>query len=169
MVNNKNLNKLFILSGIVGSFILLFGLTQNPAQIYYVIGSSLLLFTALYFQLIYFIALEIILISGHGAILLGIGPVLQLALPVLLTIQLLLFYFLSGQLNNLFLLIGIGGIAFLSIGFSYENQWIFFFGSISIAIYAAYCVYKKQLIVLLWAILNTLFAIMAILKLNFPF
>ena len=103
--------------------------------------------------------------AGHAVILLKIGNMLQLALPILLTLQLLTFYFLSGQLNNLFLLIGIAGIAFLSLGFSYENQWIFFLGGSAVAIYAFHCTYKGKKIALLWAILNTLFALIAILKL----
>ncbi|KTC86686.1 hypothetical protein [Legionella brunensis] len=166
-MNIKRQNELFLVVGIIGSFILLLGLTNTPAQKYYVIGSALLLLTSIHFRLIYFIALEIILLAGHGAILLGIGTTLQLALPILLCIQLLSFYFMSGQLNNIFLLIGITGIAVLSVGFSYENQWIFFIGSFSIAIYAFYTAYKGKAITLLWAILNSLFALIAILKLIF--
>ncbi|CEK10595.1 hypothetical protein [Legionella hackeliae] len=114
-------DQLFLLVGIIGSFILLFGLAGAPAEKYYVIGSALLLLTSIHFKLIYFIALEMILLAGHGAILLGIGTTLQLALPILLCIQLLSFYFMSGQLNNIFLIVGITGIAVLSVGFSYEN------------------------------------------------
>lgn len=110
-------------------------------------------------------ALEVIIMAGHGATLLGIGSALQWALPVLLCAQLLFFYFMSGQLNNIFLILGIMGIAILSIGFSYENQWIFFLGSSLIALYAFYMAYKEKSINLLWAILNTLFALIAILKL----
>lgn len=165
MVNSKLKDKLFLLSGVLGACILLLGLTKTPAQIYYVIGSVLLLLTALHYKLIFFIALEMIIIAGHGAFLLRIDSTLQLALPVLLTIQLLVFYLLSGQLNNIFLLIGISGIAILSAGFAYENQWVFFLGSISVAIYAFYCAYQGKSITLLWAILNTLFALLAILKL----
>ena len=112
-------------------------------------------------------ALEIILLSGHGAILLGIGTVLQLALPILLCVQLLVFYFLSGRLNNIFLLIGIAGIAVISIGFAYENQWIFFIGSAFVAIYAFYNVQRHR-VSLLWAVLNVLFALIAITKIALP-
>lgn len=164
-MNIKTQDKFFLLTGIIGALFLLYGLTQAAAQVYYVVGSSLLLMTALHFKLIYFIALEMILISGHGAILLGIGTTLQLALPTLLCIQLLFFYLLSGQLNNFFLLVGIAGIALHSIGFAYANQWIFFLGSFSIAVYAFYTAYKGKPITLLWAILNTLFALIAVLKL----
>jgi len=159
---NKTWTHFFIiLSGVIGALITLFGLTQNPPQLYYVLGSSLLFITALYFRLYFFVALEIILIAGHGAILLGIGSILQLALPVLLCLQLLIFYFLSDQLNNVFILIGITGIAILSIGLSYANEWIFFIGSSAVAIYAFHAALKNQ-VALLWALLNTLFATIAI-------
>lgn len=169
MVNSKLKDGLFLLSGILGSCILFLGLTKSPAQLYYVIGSTLLLFAALHFRLIYFIALELILIAGHGAALMHIGPALQVAMPTLLTLQLLAFYFLSGQLNNLFLLIGITGIALHSIGFVYENQWIFFFGGLAIAIYAFYAAYRGKKAALLWAILNSLFTLTAVYKLMYTF
>ncbi|MBA3535133.1 MAG: hypothetical protein H0T84_00760 [Tatlockia sp.] len=167
MVNLKLKDYLFLLSGIVGSCILFLGLIKTSPQLYYVVGSTLLLFTALHFRLIYFIALELIIIAGHGASLLHIGTTLQIAMPILLTLQLFAFYCLSGQLSNVFLLIGIAGIAFHSVGFSYENQWIFFFGSISIAIYAFYVYFKGKKAALLWAILNSLFALTAVYKLIF--
>lgn len=147
----------------MGSLISLCGLYNEPAQIYYVIGSSLLLITSIYFQLFYFIALEIILIAGHGTILLGIGSVLQLALPLLLSLQLLVFYFLSDRLNNIYLIIGVVGIALISAGFAYNNQWVFFSGSLGIAIYAFYSAQKNRAC-LVWAILNTLFAIIALAR-----
>lgn len=162
-LNAKYMNYFYIFTGIIGSLITLCGLSVEPAQIYYVIGSSLLLITAIYFQLFYFIALEIILIAGHGTILLGIGSVLQLALPILLCVQLLFFYFLSDRLNNMFLIIGIVGIALISAGFAYNNQWVFFSGSTGIAIYAYYSA-KNDRACLLWAILNTLFAVIALIR-----
>jgi hypothetical protein len=165
LVNIKTHDQLIFLGGIIGSFILIFGLlSQKSPQVCYIIGSVSLLLAAINFRLIYFIALEMILIAGHSAVLLGINPVLQLALPVLLTIQLLAYCFLSGQLNNFYLLVGIAGVALHSIGFVYENQLIFFFGNLSIAIYAFYCAYEERTVALLWAILNTLFALITILK-----
>lgn len=164
-LNKPNTNYFIISLGIIGSLVTLFGLSQNPAELYYVCGSTLLFITALYFRLFFFIALEIILIAGHGAILLGIGSILQIALPILLCVQLLIFYYLSNQLTNVFILTGISGIAVLSIGFSYENQWVFFIGSSAVAIYAFYAATKSK-VALLWAILNTLFAIIAIAKIS---
>ena len=156
---------IFFTLGIIGACILLYGLFNSPGQIYYVVGSMLLFFTAFYFKIVYFIALEIILMAGHGAILLGIGPYLQIALPVLLCTQLFVYFLLSGQIKNIYILIGIAGIGLLSIGLSYENQWIFFFGSLAVAIYAFYNAFKGIPIALLWAILNSLFAVTAVIKL----
>ena len=152
---------IFLSIGVMGACVILYGLTQPAAQLYYVIGSALLMSTAMYFQLTYFVALELILMAGHGAILLGIGPVLQVVLPILLCVQLLIYYLLSGRLENIFRLIGILGIALLSIGFAYENQWIFFFGSLAIAIFAIHQVYEGKRIALLWASLNLVFALLA--------
>lgn len=159
---------IFLLIGIVGSLTSMIGLIQTHAGLFYVMGSTLLFFTASHFKLLYFLALEIILFAGHGAELLGIGSTLQVAIPVLLCVQLSVFYFLSGRLNNIFLIIGIIGIAALSIGLSYENQWIFFTGSTAIAIFSYYYAYKKP-VALIWATMNTIFAITAIIKIIFHY
>lgn len=164
-MNKKYTDLAWIILGILGACITLYGLTQSPSQIYYVIGSSLLLITAIHFRLIYFIALEIILISGHGVILLGIGPAIQIALPTLLCAQLLFFYYFSEQINNIFVIIGIFGIASLSVGFAYANQWVFFIGGAAIAVYAFYYASKDR-VALLWAALNTVFATTALVKLT---
>ena len=153
---------LYFLTGIVGALIVLFALTQPAAHLYFVIGASFMLATAIYFKLTYFVALEMILIAGHGAVLLGIGPILQVALPILLSLQLLIYYLLVGQLNNIFRLIGIAGIALLSIAFSYENQWVFFSGSLAIAIFAFYQAYRGRPVALLWAVLNVIFVFVAL-------
>ena len=147
---------LFLLIGVIGAGFILYGFTQQLPQIYYVLGSSLLLITAIYFQFTYFVALELIVLSGHGAILLGIGPVLQLLIPLMLCLQLLVYYLLSGELR-IFRFIGISGIALLSIGFSYENVWVFFFGSLGISIFALYQVFRGQYAALLRAILNLVY------------
>ena len=163
-VGNNQLNKnpedvFFIFLGILGAGIVIAGFIQAPSQAYYVAGACLLLLNALYFKLTYFIALELILLAGHGAILLGIGQTLQVVLPILLSLQLLIFYLLSGELQNIFHLIGIAGIALLSIGFSYSNVWVFFFGSLAIAIFAFHTVFQGKKVALIWAIMNLLFSL----------
>lgn len=168
MLNKKISDYWFLFAGIAGSLILLFGLLQPYSQPYYIAGSCLLLGTAIHFQLIYFIALELILIAGHSAIYLGIGSTLQVALPSLLCLQLLFYYIVSGQFNNLYLLTGILGIGALSIGFSYNNEWIFMFGSLSIATYAFHNS-KTFRVSLIWAILNTLFTLIMMIKIAMPY
>jgi hypothetical protein len=151
----------YIVLGVLGGCVGLYGLVMPTPQYAYILGSLLLLVTAVHFKLFYFIALELIISSGHAAILLGIGPNLQVALPVLLCFQLFVYYLITKQLKNIFILLGIAGIALLSIGFSFDNQWIFVVGGMGIASYAYYCVYKGFRPCLIWAILNTLFSLIA--------
>lgn len=158
---------LSISAGILGAIITLYGLAQPQAHLYYVIGTSFMLVTAIYFRFTYYIALDIILIAGHGAVLLGIGPLSQVILPILLCAQLLIYYLLSGQLKNIFRLIGITGIALLSIAFANENQWMLLFGSLSVVIFSLYQVYRGRLVALLWAILNTILALISSYKIFF--
>lgn len=157
---------LMLFVGILGACLTVFGnLYSTAPQFYYVPGSILLLISANYFKLFYFIALEVILLSGHGTILLGIGPKLQVALPLLLSFQLLVFYILSAQLNNLFIFLGIIGISILSIGFAVQNQLIFLIGGISIAAYSFYLYFAQHTKpALIWAVLNSFFALSALCK-----
>lgn len=166
MTNYLYANK-YVFLGVIGAFIILFGHVQTHPQAYYIIGSFALLITAFHYQLLYFIALELIIIAGHTAILLGLGYYIQIALPVFLCLQLLIFYIIIGKQTNIFLLIGIIGIAVLSLGFTYNNQWIFFSGSLAIAIYAYYNGYKGVLPSYIWAGSNTLFALFAFYKILF--
>lgn len=157
----------YIILGLIGALVLLIGTTKAPPQAYYIFGSFLLLCTAFHYQLLYFIALELILIAGHTAILLGLGYYIQIALPLFLCFQLLLYYLLVGKQTSIFLIIGIIGIAVLSLGFTYQNQWVFLSGSLGIAIYAFYNGYKGVAPSYLWAGLNSLFALLALYRLLF--
>ncbi|KTC65091.1 Uncharacterised protein (plasmid) [Legionella adelaidensis] len=149
----------FTLIGIIGAITVLFGFSQPFAQIYYIVGASLLLFTALYFKLVYFIALELILIAGHGAILLGIGPIQQIILPSLLCLQLFVYYLLSNELKNIFRVIGVIGIALVSIGLSLTHIWVSLFGALSVAIYAGYEVHLGKSAAAIWFFLNLIFVL----------
>ncbi len=164
-MSSQSTSYIYTTLGIIGACISLYGYlfqSQEP-QFFYIIGSLALLTTAIYYKLVYFIALQLILIAGHLAILFGSGPYTQFALPVLLCLQLLIVYSMIGQKSNIFfLLIGVLGIALLSVGLASNNQWIFFFGGLFIALYAYYRGYKGQTASYLWAILNTIFASLAL-------
>ncbi len=163
---NSAIEYRYVFLGILGALAILYGHFFSFPQAYYILGSLTLLITALHYNLIYFIALELILCAGHTAILLDVGFYTRLALPVLLSFQLFVFYIMLGKENNLFLLIGVIGIALLSLGFSYNNQWIFFYGSFFIAIYAYYLGGKGIFPAYIWAVLNSIFAIVALIKLS---
>ncbi|KTD68358.1 MULTISPECIES: hypothetical protein [Legionella] len=164
--------KIFILIGCFGSLIIVCGLLKHfgttppklHSQLYYFIGGIALLITAIYFRMLYFIALQLILLAGHAAILLGSGPYTQLFLPLLLCCQLLTFYLMLGKENRAFLILGIFGIALLSMGFAYNDKWIFFSGSTFVAIYAYYSGYKGLPAAYIWGILNTAIALLALYR-----
>ena len=162
----KSKDNLYLLLGAIGGCLTFLGLFLPPKlnSICFVICSTFLLITAINFKLVYFIALETILISGHAAILFGIGLNLQIALPILLSLQLLIFYGLSGQLTNLYILIGITGIALHSIGLVHQNDIIFLGGSATIAIYAIHAAQQTKQ-AWLWAILNGCFALFSLTNL----
>lgn len=164
----KNINSaLALLIGILGACITLYGYLFQASfpQPYYIAGSLALLITATYCQIIYFIALELILFSGHLAIILGSGPYTQAALPLLLSLQLFIFFLMMNKENIYFWSIGVAGISLLSIGLAFKNEWYFFFGSLFISIYSTYIIYKGNKIAYLWAFLNTLFALLALYQL----
>ncbi|MBN9231398.1 MAG: hypothetical protein BGO90_04095 [Legionella sp. 40-6] len=154
----------YYLLGIIGSLVVLYGTTQWSPQLYYIFGAFALLSTAVHYRLVFFIALELILIAGHGAIILGSGPYTQIALPILLSVQLFAFYYIWSKENFFFVLLGVSGIALLSVGFSYQQQWIFFFGSLFIACYAYFLAYSGCKPAYIWAILNTLFVFLTLFK-----
>lgn len=159
----------YVMLGILGALIILYGHSQSFSQSYYIYGSFALLITAIHYKLVYFIALELILAAGHSAVLLGVGPYTQFALPILLSFQLFVFYLMLGNKNNIFLLMGIVGIAFLSLGFAYNNQWIFFSGSLFVSLYAYYSAFQGKYPSFIWAVLNSIFVLFALSKIIFNY
>lgn len=166
-MNKTKYDFIYLILGIIGALLLIYGRSQNIPQVYYISGSLALMITAIHYKLIYFIALELILGAGHTSILLGMGKYIGSALPSLLCLQLLIFYLMFGKKNSIVLLIGIIGIALLSMGLAYNNQIIFFSGSSGVAAYAYYSAYRGQYICYLWGILNSIFASYALYQLMF--
>lgn len=165
MTDNKfNFGIVSIIIGIIGAITTFSGLFANFSQPYYISGSFLLFLTASYYKLYFFVALEIILISGHAAILLDIGTILQIALPILLSFQLMFYYLFSGQTSDFSIIIGIFGIALISVGFSINSQWIFLLGSLSLSTFAYFNLKKSNKLSLIWLILNLMFAITALFR-----
>jgi len=160
---------LFSLIGILGGLLLCYGLicAESPAKpYYYAAGSFLMLVTAINFRILYFIVLEVILLSGHGSALLKLSPVISVSLPILLCIQLIIYYLLSKTYRDFYLFIGVIGIAIISIGFIVNNQLVFLIGSSFISLYAFFLYCKGIKIALLWATVNAIFALVALVKLG---
>lgn len=161
-MKTQKYDKFFGAFGVLGACILLVGHLLKSPEYFFIFGSIALLITALHYQLIYFIALECILTACYLSMLLGISFYSQTALPILLCFQLLVFFLMLGKQNFFLLIIGIGGIVLLSLGLSYENQWMYCIGSSAVAFYAFFMAYKGSKAAYIWAGLNTVFAIMAL-------
>lgn len=156
--------QIFCLLGIIGAVVCFSGILYPPGNGLSAIGSIFLLSTAVFYRLIYYIALEVIVLDSHGAIFFGLGPAVELILPILLCLQLLVYYLLSGQLSVI-KMIGITGIATLSLGVSYNNPILIFIGCAAIATYSYYIVGKGTRIGLIWAILNAVIALSTAIRL----
>lgn len=142
---------------------ILSGYPQPYPQPFYIAGATALLITAMHYKLVFFIALEVIIVTAHSAMVLGgVGPYIQVALPILLCFQLYVFFLMVGKENNLLLLIGIIGIALLSIGLSHNDNWIFLTGSMCITTYSLYSALKVSPASYIWAFLNGAFAVIAL-------
>ena len=105
-----------------------------------------------------------IFISGHAAILLGIGTISQIALPVLLSFQLLFYYLFSGQTSDFTIIIGVFGIALITVGFLINTALVLLLGSSLISIYAYLNLEKSNNISVIWLILNLMFAFVALVR-----
>ena len=88
----------YIWIGIWGDLFILFGSTQAYPKPFYIIGGIALLITAMHYKLVFFVALEVIIVTAHLAIVLsGVGPYIQVALPALLCFQLFIFFLMIGK------------------------------------------------------------------------
>lgn len=154
------------LIGLIGGLLLFSGKFNATPQYIWIFASMMLLVCAAHFKLVYFIALELILIAGHLAILLGLGNYLQMSLPILLCFQLIVYYIISDYWRDFFVIPGVIGIAILSIGFAQEESIYFLTGSILIATYA-FAEARNKPAALIWAYINTLFTIESLYYLLF--
>jgi hypothetical protein len=165
VTNTKPFDYIVILLGVVGVLFNIYGQTLAYPQPYYVAGSFLLLVVAVYFHLLFFTGLEAILLSGHFALMLDLNYRIQFALPILLCLQLVVYYLYVGRLKSMSVWFGLTGIAFLSIGFSYHRQWVFLVGSIFITLYSFRKVRETAGLSIIWGILNAFFTIFVAIKL----
>lgn len=153
---NKTIQDIFVIVlGAVGSVIVLLGQIKTFGTPCFIAGSLALLITALYFRLTFFIALELIILAAYGSHYLQLAPLLQFIIPILLCVQLLAYYMLSGRLNNIFIIIGMIGISLLVVGYVYQQILITEFANLFIAFFSFYTAYNKRSVALIWAFLNT--------------
>lgn len=166
----KHYKSMGLFFGIIGAVALLAGnlfLDSDARYLVFLIGSGLLLITAIVYRQLYYIFLELILVSGSATSFLNFNSIVRGAIPMLLSLQVFLYFFMLGRFREKSLLIGCIGIALLSIGFAVANYWIYLFGSALVAIYSFLIYLKGVKVALLWTILNTCFTLASAYSLIF--
>lgn len=132
--------------------------------LFFVTGASCLLITALLEDLMLFAILELILVCGTGALFADFNPIVRGALPILLSFQAIIFFALSGKLQQVPIFIASIGTFLLGLGFLVDHPLIHLFASLTIAIYAGHCFAQGARFAVLWLLLNTFFTITSVVR-----
>ena len=109
----------------------------------------------------FFIALQIIISAGAAVAFTSYPPLYKAAVPIILSILVIIYFIASKQLKDPLTAFGCLGIALLAAGYAVTNPIIFFLGAFILMIYSYGSFRRGVSIALLWAILNGLFAVTA--------
>jgi hypothetical protein len=130
----------------------------------YLAGGVLLFISALREREEYFIALEVVVtICALLAYLPDHGE-LKMAVPLVLSLFSIAYLYYRGLLRSWLSLVGVTGLVLLGLGYATLNPLIYLAGGIVLTIYSAVSYYRGVGIALLWAILNAVFALTALIS-----
>lgn len=131
----------------------------------YLAGGVLLFISALLEKQEYFIALEVVVIvSALLAYLPGHDP-LKMFTPVLLSLVSFAYLYHRGMLSSSLNYVGVAGLLLLGLGYATLIPLIYFAGGVVLTIYSTASYFKGVNIAILWAILNLVFSITALISL----
>lgn len=133
---------------------------------YFSLGAFCLFITAIIENIPLLAMLQLILLAGAGAMLAHFNLIFRTALPILLSIQAILFFGLSGKLKDLQTILGCAGTLFLALGFCIHNPYISFIGAASITTYAFFLYRSGVKPAIFWIALNSYFAVASIMKMT---
>lgn len=133
--------------------------------LFFSIGALCLFFTAVCENQVLLAMLQLILLAGAGAMYANFNIIFRTALPILLSIQTMVFFVLTGKSRDFETIIGCLGILCLALGFTTHNQVISFIGGAAITAYAALLVRQGFRLAGFWIVLNAYFTLSAILNL----
>lgn len=133
----------------------------DTQKLSYLISAVLLLLSSILERQKFFIALQIIIVSGTLIAFAPIGVFLKASVPILLSMFAIIYFIATGQWKDRVTGFGCLGIAILAVGYAVTNPVIYFLGAFILAIYSFISYRRGITIALVWAILNVMFAITA--------
>jgi len=154
--------------GIIGMAIACYGnlLPYSETQkTCYFVGALLLLISSILEKQLFFIVLQIIITSGTGIAFAVWIPTFKATIPIILSLLAIVYFTKRGQLQDKTTILGIIAIAVLAAGYAVTKPFVYFLGAVLLMAYSFISFKQGIKIALLWAILNAVFAITAILNL----
>jgi len=156
-----NIGAIGLLCAIVGN---LYPATMLQKYLY-LAGGVLLMISALLEKQEYFIALEVVVIVSALLAFLPELAWLKMGVPLLLSLFSIAYLYSRGLLNSALSLLGVAGLVFLGLGYAILNPVIYLLGGVVLTAYSLGSYFKGVGIALLWAILNAIFSVTALLTL----
>ena len=133
---------------------------------YFSLGAFCLFLTAILENLALLAMMQLILLAGAGAMLAHFNLIFRTALPILLSVQAILFFGLSGKLRDWETVLGCLGTLFLALGFCTHNPYISFVGAASVTGYAFSLYRGGNKPAIYWIALNSYFTIASLMKIT---
>lgn len=159
-------HKINLLIGIIGMLIASSGNLLTEAILRkecFLIGAILLLISSLLERQLFFILLQIIIVVGTAIAFTSLSPLYKTLVPIVLSIIAIIYFISQGLLKDWLTFIGCLGIAFLAAGYAITEPVIYLLGAVTLMIYSFGSYRRGVTIALLWAILNAVFALTAII------
>lgn len=152
--------------GVLGMLVTIYGNLVNDLfiqKLCYLSGGGLLFISSLLERHTFFTILQLIILSGTSIAFAPIDPLYKALLPIILIVLAIIYFIKQGYLTDRLTWFGCIGIIFLAAGYAITHPVIFFLGAILLAIYS-FGVYRRGVAIgLLWGILNTIFALTALI------
>lgn len=127
----------------------------------FVMGSVLMLIGAMIEREEFFSVLQLIVLVGAAMAFTPWTLIVRASIPIVTTAVILLWFYVSGRMEDRLTLFGSFGIAVLALGYAVMNPVIYFMGGVILTVYASMAFYRGVKIAIIWAILNFFFAIAA--------
>lgn len=151
--------------GVIGMVILSYAnlLAQaSPTQkAYYLIGAILLFISSLLERQLFFTILQVVLISGTAVAFATLPVFVKAAIPLVLSIIAIIYFFMTGLLRDHLTFFGCVGMLFLAAGYAVSYPIFYFLGALIVMIFSFVSYSRGVTLGLLWGILNAIFTITA--------